>query len=526
MGATISAVSPHTFFHMPARAKGVPDRFDQHETLLDDERKMAVLFPGVSTITFLEAEVTPEGTDAGFQKLLEAFLQNKVDDIVEKNPWLTSFVGFPKVDTMCMCYSNQGRPERNHLEVVEEPSLQRDLPYIDVMKKLSKYGVQKCVIGDSEDQLFKVTLVKMRGSEAALVFSVSHIIGDGATFYSLYKMLDASEPVVALDPRRKLAFDDQDLGMALAQSDTIRSWYHSSLPYVGTIARSLYLRARTFVEDLAIGEFIQDTVVAPDEGIISRVNMEELNRLKQKYTQKAKTASGGNGFVSSNDIITSWYLSHISGVHSKGQESAGQVMATGRHAQMVVNFRGKMPLLTHELAGNYVGTLIFPANAGISPNDVRSALSKKPTEEPARAPSPPGLLDSLNPWTVVTNWAAFYTELRLPGKWKVKSHLPMFVHKVLLGTINICIIFNGGADNGLCVFATRGAFSGANGSISRLERTRRRSSKKLDLDDLIGQPLVTFDSCEYHPNTKMRIEKRKEVPPLGPSLQKTKLKAC
>ena len=59
---------------------------------------------------------------------------------------------------------------------------------------------------DNDDSLFIVTVFRNCSEpdrKFALVVSMSHNIGDGHTFYSLYKMLCADREVKSLNPTRK-----------------------------------------------------------------------------------------------------------------------------------------------------------------------------------------------------------------------------------------------------------------------------------------------------------------------------------
>ena len=59
---------------------------------------------------------------------------------------------------------------------------------------------------ENDNSLFKVTVFRNCSEpdrKFALVVSMSHNIGDGHTFYSLYKMLCADKEVESLNPTRK-----------------------------------------------------------------------------------------------------------------------------------------------------------------------------------------------------------------------------------------------------------------------------------------------------------------------------------
>ena len=59
-----------------------------------------------------------------------------------------------------------------------------------MIKEVKSYIVKKSVLGKNEP-LFKVVIFNDRKSnKSSLLFSLSHIISDGYTFYKMYAMVD------------------------------------------------------------------------------------------------------------------------------------------------------------------------------------------------------------------------------------------------------------------------------------------------------------------------------------------------
>lgn len=69
-------------------------------------------------------------------------------------------------------------------------------------------------VSGEDEPLFKVTLIHTGSQTFALLVSLSHAIGDVATFYSLYTMLDPGRAKPSLDPTRVEAFDSAALHKA------------------------------------------------------------------------------------------------------------------------------------------------------------------------------------------------------------------------------------------------------------------------------------------------------------------------
>ncbi len=455
-----------------------PDEFDAVEELMEREKGMARLFPGVSAVTYFRM---PEGEDFDASAaVLEEFLRQRVRAIVDANPWLTCFFGFPSATgKLSMVYRTDGNPGKDYLEVVNDVCINSEMPYEEVATVAKSYLVGKARIGDPSDQLFKVTLCMLPETrQAALLFSLLHAVGDGATFYTLYKMLDPREKVTALQSRREHDFSRGIESSLMSSSE--KKWFRSLRPFVGTMWRSIAAKARGFV---------LRSPTMPGEGIIAQLSLEQIAQLKKRYGKDG-------GWVSTNDVITSWYLGHVSGIEPD-QEDHPVCMAKGSVGQMAVNFRGRDEKLGHELAGNYIGTTIFRPGADITPPGVRATIAKD--NESDREPTPEeqeqqhGFVDDVrSPWTVVTNWSAFYTELELPGGWSVDMHYPLILEGI--ESVNTCFIFNAGAQHGLSILAARSFMSGGNGSLNRLanEKTRKHRQQSLTMDSIIQKPLIPY----------------------------------
>lgn len=153
----------------------------------------------VSTVTFFRGDLAAAA--AGFRERAAAVLR--------ANPWLA------------------GRIRRGHLEwqpgadvdldrffrVAERGAVQlsRRTPYPQLSAKLRPYLADS--VGTVAAPLFRASLLPADAAEAgdeagdagfALVVSLSHIAGDGYTYYRLLNMLTGAEKVVvAMDTRRK-----------------------------------------------------------------------------------------------------------------------------------------------------------------------------------------------------------------------------------------------------------------------------------------------------------------------------------
>jgi len=204
-----------------------------------------------------------------------------------------------------------------------------------------------------------------------IVFSMSHTVGDGNTFYNILNQLSATEEVRPLQAKRNLDFknnvrtilgrnSDQELGLRFKLS-TLTS-------FVGTAAKRMFVKNKTRVF----------------RGLLDR---EQITKLKADAQSR-----GTVPFVSTNDIITSAF-SNASGLHT---------------CLMAYNFRKRMSGLAESHAGNYVKCMVFDnINAG-TPDGVRRALRNP--QLPCRS----GRTKIFSRAGLITNWSAFSKPIRIP----------------------------------------------------------------------------------------------------------------
>jgi len=136
--------------------------------------------------------------------------------------------------------------------------------------------------------------------------------------------------------------------------------------------------------------------------------------------EKAR-AGGGVPFVSTNDVISSWFL-------------RGWDLGT-----MAVNFRGRVPGCGDADAGNFESFVTFTGpqfgdpDAG-APAKVRQALAGGRFRRVSAPGGPPGVpIRALptpreafgRPLGIITNWASFHLEPRLEGC-APELHLPLY----------------------------------------------------------------------------------------------------
>lgn len=261
--------------------------------------------------------------------------------------------------------------------------------------------------------LFAINFILFDNSHFGLCVSLSHLLGDGHTFYSLYAMLSEAGTARALVAQRNEAFSGEITRISKITEDFMFS--------VGTI----------------VG-LISKMVVGNNPVCYARyVDSAMIQRMKTDH-QSAFASEGGNTtpFISTNDIMTTKYLT-----------------ATNCDVGLIaVNFRRRISLctsafsdnphndqmihLTDEFAGNYEAVVAYQREDFSKPEFIRQSISPKSdgtnaTYQSKSGTSPQGFFTRCQlSLTMLTNWASFYSHIEFfsPGT-KTSSrhiiHLPM-----------------------------------------------------------------------------------------------------
>lgn len=413
--------------------------------------------PPVTTLTFYEGPAPV------------ASLRSRVALLLSENPWLAarlvrkgtqdkkvalSVEPLVDVDTVVDAY----------FKVYEKGQigLSSGLGYREIVSRILPIQCARSKPSTDEDEpLFRVAVVPLEGGPRssagvepvtestlmqdvnlggfALMVSMNHTLGDGHTYYSLYNMLSADSEVRALEPTRVQGFEDEKADLIGAKESAFLTSPGLGLGIVGT-----YLL-----------------------GKVSRrgpqhVSLHVLDQALVDAQKEQARAEGEVPFVSTNDVVTSWFLGEM-----------------GSDANlMLANFRSRTPPiggLGEERAGNY------EANIPYFPGDVESAAliresiqSADGTFRARRAGTPttaiPGFFKMLrSQMSIITNWAGFYRDLELASDDGEASpplspelHLPIMESDGMITSIwNNAIIFALGQDRLGILLITRSAHEAA-----------------------------------------------------------------
>lgn len=139
-----------------------------------------------------------------------------------------------------------------------------------------------------------------------------------------------------------------------------------------------------------------------------------------------KAEQGENEFISSNDIITSYFLSSCK----------------APYGGMAVNFRGRLKNHNDDMAGNYLNMIFYKCPDDTStPRHIRASFKQlKQTESADTIPSTWEFCKgSLG---LVTNWATFAKPVAFAGRREL-LHVPE-MPELSISTLSVCVIFRAG----------------------------------------------------------------------------------
>jgi hypothetical protein len=399
------------------------------QVALDEWEHETMLLPPITSATFYSG--TPPID----------YLRERVGDLLRKNPWLAGRLVKKGVQGGGVALRYPRDPSSDvdrHFAVLgpDQARLTTDMDYGTLMQTLGPLQVATGKMAvDADEVLFKVLLVPVEAGTAgvdaplarrvstpafALIFSMTHTIGDGYTYYRVFDMLDPDAKLLALDPVRVDGFQ--------------------------TAAEEVLGEPETAM--LASATLVAGVVQTYVWGKLTRRPSPDacLHTIDPAWMATEKEGAKQEGlvpFVSSNDVITSWFL--------RETRSTVNLMAT--------NLRGRSPAgldLSDSLAGNYGIDVPYFREDVQTPALIRSSLRApdgsfrvhRAADPPTPIPSSWELLQ--NHTSFITNWAGFYRDLRLVTDGSATGaeprrpqlHLPIMAPDTIgLSDIHIGIVF-------------------------------------------------------------------------------------
>ena len=353
--------------------------------LMKDEGGGLMMESGISTLSFYKGDST------GFQKATTS-LREQFVKVVGANPWLAGRLVTNK-DKGCVNLSYPAEPSNDDIDTLfsisDEKKYTSSMPYVDTCNAL--YKEDKFMVADGYSLLNKdkpvslLTLIESSPNEFALIFSMSHQIGDGRTYYEVYKMLQPGTEVKSLTVNRIYTFSE-DMRELYGKKEL--AWAEStSTELLFTFSMMCNSAAKCFA-------FYLD-----DEKV-------------KAAKAEAVMDDAGVAYVTTNDIITSGFFN----------------VTNARIGMMGYDCRDKMDGIDGPLAGNYVTALVLDPEVFSTPATLRNMYVPKgqPHITTKRAlPSFPNCCGGNGNFAMVTNWSSFATSLVEFDGCEIDIHIPV-----------------------------------------------------------------------------------------------------
>lgn len=364
----------------------------------------------ISTVTWFEGDIH-EAQD---------LIKERMQRIIELNPYLTGkfqkrqghyHIVYSKDKSDISVKSHAMTKDLSAMNdvasIISSGDLHHEMPHLETMKKSKAYILQEKK--EFSQPFWKVVLVPSSTKPTthyALFCSISHVLGDGHTYYSLYNMLTGAEPIVAL------------------QVDRVMTTLTQQKEKLGAAEASVMASPGIIV--CAIRGLLSDALLSSLLGIRSKPQSRifDVDPQLMQAQKKLNTDDGEVEFVSTNDVVTSWFFNQ-----TKCQ-----------HGLMALNFRSRLEGHANDLVGNYENCLYYSCPSHTS----QPWLIRKSLKTLKRVGATDDSFRSMDmAWehiSVVTNWATFVSSNDID---MVNSrqliHLPVVANAPT--TLSFCVIF-------------------------------------------------------------------------------------
>ena len=365
----------------------------QEVELLKDEVGGLMWETGITTITFYTGDFSAAASA----------LRAQFDLVVASNPWLVGRLAKGKAGIRLL---HPAEPGAAHIEPLFRATsaaetdafkLSADAPYTTLCKEMYAYknksdakdrvvvGSGKATVGNDQP-LTLLRLCESAAGEFALIFSLSHVIADGRTYYEVFQMLQPGAAVRALSSTRVTSFSEE--------------------------MRDICGRKELEWADSGTVMCMSMCAMMPCCHKPPRCFAWNLDEAKLSAAKEEGAKESGVEYVSTNDILTSAFFTECG----------------SRIGMMGMDLRGRMDGIEADMAGNYVTALTMDSDTFGTPGSVRKMLSSTPYQTTGQA------LPSCGSWccgkdpnrmAMVTNWASFAGNLVQLEGCEMVIHLPV-----------------------------------------------------------------------------------------------------
>lgn len=366
--------------------KKLESKTAQSIALNNFENKLMRFKGGISACNLFQSENKEEAISA---------VHDRFQQIVNANPWLKGSCSKGKKRQIYLNFETDETDASPLIFSGQAPSnLSENSKFEKILSVCEAYIVKKAFkLYNKKDRLCKLVILHLDDHRFLLMFSLSHLIGDGHTFYQIFNMLSNQSEVYGLDVIRKSEIEQAKDIIPKSNSNFIFS------------PRMLFWAIKRAFSRKKM-----------------RIESFELNDIYLQQQKLTAKESGIVPFVSTNDILSSTY--------AQLTDSNAMLMA--------VNFRNRIPAITDKDAGNYEDFLVIDKETSSASEKIRILISNLKSEAP-KINLPTGNAKSKSNPVLITNWAGFSEPILIKNA-KSLLHVPLYTSKEI--TFDSCIVYS------------------------------------------------------------------------------------
>lgn len=328
--------------------------------LLKDEKKY-LSFRSISTVSFFSG---------GSIKEAEAYYRDRLDLILEFNPWLDGCITQDETSNLCLNFATVTSSSQvdSIFRVDESLLVYHKMPYDSLMKELE---AKKVLPVNSRSPISSFVLAPDMTDKSgfALIVAMSHTVADGYTYYKILSMLSPDVEVCSLEVDRK----------------------HNFMDHSDKILKNIQPNVMKLLPFKMLAKLVSG---AKNAVCCHFVDAEKVAVMKERV-KKDKEGDKNVPYISTMDVV----LSHFANI------------TRPRILLCPVNLRTRVSVLGDNDAGNYEAPLLFDPVSYGCPSSVRKVILSQKDDQPfqhsgsALGMAYPSWYETLiNPLCFVSSW--------------------------------------------------------------------------------------------------------------------------
>ncbi len=338
--------------------------------------------PGVTSITFYRGDMARA----------IAYVRARFREIVDANPWLAGRLVRDKQNKNVQLVHPQTPVPDDVIDRLFHPNpsqlrIGSEMRYEELSKATKSAVLNKGrKLINKPDPVTRITIlpdVNRPDDGFALIFSLSHIVADGQTYYQILNSLSVTETIQSLRTERNLGASEKAVN-AVGKKE-----------YNFSFSAPMFFNA---FKGMIFGK--------KAECFAFYVDVDKVKKAKAGVTTNSTSRKE---FVSTNDILTSSFAKAI----------------RARLCMMAINFRNRIKGIVDTDAGNYEGFLLYDEETYGWPSKIRKTLQEGPPFRTTSKSLPGFWAGCLCKLGQITNWATFAGDLVFEGCER-QLHLPMY----------------------------------------------------------------------------------------------------